>query len=424
MGSTPAASPSLSKQPCLRAPSARPAQAVILAGGRGERLRPLTDSVPKPMIAFHGRPFLEYLLESLRDQGIRRVLLLLGYKAETIVDHFGDGAKFGLEVAYSISNVADETGTRLRNAKVQIEDPFLLAYCDNYWPLDLAAMTATFDAQDSLAMLTVYRNRDHYTRDNVRVDSNGTIVVYDKTRTAPDLAGVDIGFAIMRPEILDLVPAGGNPSFEATVYPQLVAAGRLTAFETSHRYYSVGSLDRLPITEHFLARERTVLVDRDGTINERMPVAEYVTSWDRWQWLPGAREALARLTAAGYRIVIITNQPGVARGALTSAELAAIHDRMCSEASVAGARIDAVLACEHGWDEGCDCRKPKPGLLFEAQRRFALDLSRVPLLGDDPRDGAAAQAAGSPFIEVSAEAPLAAAVDALLKGESSFAKTS
>src|SRR5882757_4733148 len=93
--------------------SKKPKQAVILAGGRGERLAPLTNTIPKPMVPFHGKPFLQYLLEYLKNEGFERVLLLLGYLPETVVEYFGDGSKFGIQIEYSITEVKNETGPRL-----------------------------------------------------------------------------------------------------------------------------------------------------------------------------------------------------------------------------------------------------------------------------------------------------------------------
>src|SRR5437868_13744064 len=95
----------------------RPTQAVILAGGRGERLRPLTDIRPKPMIEIHGKPFLEYQLEMLREQGFERVVLLLGYLAEVVQDYFGDGGRWGLRLEYSVTPAEDNTGRRLKRAE-------------------------------------------------------------------------------------------------------------------------------------------------------------------------------------------------------------------------------------------------------------------------------------------------------------------
>ena len=115
-------------------------QAVILAGGLGTRLRPITDKIPKPMIQFHGKPFLEYLIELLKEQGIEEIILLLGYLSEKVVEYFGDGDKFGIKILYSISPVEDDTGLRIFKAKDIIKDEFLLLYCDNYWPLNLQKM--------------------------------------------------------------------------------------------------------------------------------------------------------------------------------------------------------------------------------------------------------------------------------------------
>ena len=98
----------------------RPTQAVILAGGRGTRLAPITDSIPKAMVPFHGKPFMQHMLEMLREQGFERVLLLLGYKAEVIQNHFGDGRELGLEVEYSVTGADDLTASRIRIAAEQI----------------------------------------------------------------------------------------------------------------------------------------------------------------------------------------------------------------------------------------------------------------------------------------------------------------
>ncbi|RME50294.1 MAG: HAD family hydrolase, partial [Deltaproteobacteria bacterium] len=149
-----------------------------------------------------------------------------------------------------------------------------------------------------------------------------------------------------------------------------------------------------------------VILDRDGVLNVRPPRACYVTAPEDFTWLPGAREALRRLKDAGIRCIVVTNQPGIARGALTAETLSAIHERMCREAAAAGGEITRIYHCPHGWDEGCACRKPNPGMLFQAQRDFDLDLSRTWFLGDDERDELAARRAGARFAMVSERRPL------------------
>ena len=378
-----------------------PEQAVILAGGQGTRLWPITNHIPKPMIQFHERPFLEYLVEMLRDQGVKRILMLLGYLPEKITDHFGDGSNYGIEIEYVISSFEDETGTRLREAKNGIETHFLLMYCDNYWPLNIKQLWGCYLAAGKPAIVTIYNNKDGYTRDNLKVGDDGTLETYDKSRSSDNLKGVDIGFLICHRTVLDLIPSDGNPSFEATVYPKLVANRDLAAFVTGHRYYSVGSHERLALTNSFLARKNTILVDRDGTLNVKMPPGKYVCSLQQWEWIPGALDALRIFKEAGYRVIVVTNQPGIARNELTEQMLGEIHNRMISDTVKSGGQIDAVFYCPHDRDAGCECRKPAPGMLYQAQREFDLDLSRLAFIGDDDRDGLAAHAAGMQWIKVS-----------------------
>src|SRR3989338_6709015 len=115
-------------------------QAVILAGGQGTRLRPLTDNMPKPMVPVGGRPFVEHLIDLFKRNGIREVVFLLGHLPDKVIEYFGDGSSFGIKIKYHVGDVSDETGTRIKHAGHLLNDLFLLTYCDNYWPLHLEAM--------------------------------------------------------------------------------------------------------------------------------------------------------------------------------------------------------------------------------------------------------------------------------------------
>ncbi len=385
--------------------STPPTQAVILAGGRGMRLRPLTDTKPKPMIEFHGKAFLEYLIEMLRDNGFQRVLLLLGYLPEVIQEYFGHGKQWGLKIEYSVSPEENDTGLRIKIAEPRLDPCFLLMYCDNYWPMRIGDMWQRFAHAHAPAMVTVYNNKDGYTKNNVRIDEDGYVVQYDKSRTMPDLHGVEIGYAFMSKSIVESLPEK-NISFEQAVYPQLVEHRQLLAYVTDHRYYSVGSHERLPLTEAFLARHPAVILDRDGVLNKKAPRSQYVRTCEEFEWLPGSKEALQLLKKSGYRVIIASNQAGIARGAMTERDLLRVHERMQADALEAGGEIDAIYHCPHGWDDGCECRKPAAGMLFQAQRDFSLDLSHTYFVGDDDRDRQAADAAGCLWAQVSSDAPL------------------
>jgi histidinol-phosphate phosphatase family protein len=377
----------------------RPRQAVILAGGRGTRMRPITDDRPKPMVPILGRPFLEYQIEQVRDQGFEHIVLLLGYLPEVVQDHFGDGRDWGVRIDYSVTAPDQLTSSRVATARPIIDPCFLLLYCDNYWPMQMDRMWERFREAGKPGLITVYSNKDDYSRGCVVLDENRNVRVFDRLRTTPGLREVELSYAILTDLCLDLLPEQ-DTLFEEAIYTPLAEQGRLSAYVSDHRYYSVGSLNRIPATEAFMRREPTIILDRDGVLNCKPPQARYVRDWSEWAWCDGSLEALRLLRESGHRTIIASNQPGIGRGVMSEADLTAVHDRMQNEVAQAGGRIDAIYHCPHNWDDGCDCRKPKPGLLHQAQRNFHLDLTRTPFIGDDERDAAAAADAGCPFHRV------------------------
>lgn len=394
---------------------ARPTQAVILAGGRGERMRPLTDARPKSMIEFHGMPFLEYVIAMLRDQGFERVTILVGYLADVISDHFGDGSRLGISIDYSYADPSELTAARMQIAADQLDDLFLLLYCDNYWPMRWDDMWNSYLRSGLPTQITAYANRHGMTRNTVVV-RDGRVELFDRSRSAPGLNAVEVSYAIISRDVaLPLLPS--TPElFEQAVYPVLASRGELGAYWTEHRYYSVGSIDRLPVTAEFLARKPAVILDRDGTLNERPPRAEYVGHPHDFVWLPGALEALRLLREANYTVAIVSNQAGINRGAITREGLDEIHEHLQRDVANVGGRIDGIYVCPHDWDEGCACRKPEPGLLYQAAEKHHLDLTRTFFLGDDERDGQAAAAAGAPFALVTADRTLLDATRDLIAG--------
>jgi D-glycero-D-manno-heptose 1,7-bisphosphate phosphatase len=139
-----------------------------------------------------------------------------------------------------------------------------------------------------------------------------------------------------------------------------------------------------------------------------------VRDWSEFVWLPGALDALRMLHENAYRVIVVSNQAGVARGAMSETALTELHARMKQTVEAAGGAISEIYSCRHDWDEGCPCRKPAPGMLFAAQRDFHLDLSRCHFFGDDERDAIAAERAGCRFIQVSPSRPLIDCVTQLL----------
>ena len=138
---------------------------------------------------------------------------------------------------------------------------------------------------------------------------------------------------------------------------------------------------------------KLVILDRDGTINHDSD--EYIKSPAEWRPIKGSLQGIARLTQAGYRIVVATNQSGLARGLFDTRTLFAIHDTLLRALALVGGRIDAFFFCPHAPDAGCQCRKPQPGMLLEVARRFNISLKDTYMVGDAQRDVQAAATAGA-----------------------------
>lgn len=388
-------------------------QAVILAGGRGERLRPFTDTLPKPLYPIAGVPFINRLVNQVKSFGIERVLVLLGYMAEKVEETLKDGNEQGIFITYDITPPEYDTGERLRHAEDLLDDRFLLMYCDNYCPIDYEKLVKESFYNNADIQLSVYSNKDKYTKDNLNIDKKGRIIVYDKLRKTEGLSGVDIGYAIVKKKVIQKLPASEG-SF-TSVYVLLSDEGKLYGTVTEHRYYSIGSFERMKLTEDFFSGRKAVFIDRDGVLNVRPPRAQYVEKPSEFVWISGAKEAVKLLNAAGIITILFSNQPGVARGIMSKEDLAMVEKRMQDDLHEMGASIDYCYYCLHGWDDGCDCRKPKPGLLYQAQRDLSLNLTECIVFGDDERDMKAGQAAGCRSVYITEEYTLLDAVKDYLK---------
>ena len=141
-----------------------------------------------------------------------------------------------------------------------------------------------------------------------------------------------------------------------------------------------------------------IILDRDGVINHDSP--DYIKAPEEWQALPGSLEAIAQLCRADYRVVVATNQAGVARGVFNLELLNRIHRKMVKSIREKGGRLESIFFCPHGPDDACYCRKPKPGLFLEISQRLGIPLDGVPAVGDSLRDLEAASSAGARSILV------------------------
>ena len=222
-------------------------QVVILAGGLGTRLRPITEQVPKPMVPVGGTPFLEYIVRWLADQHFERLLLLLGYLGEQVQQYFGDGSHYGLRIDYGREPRPLGTGGALRNSYDKLEEQFLLLYGDSFLPIDYQAVVKEFCRIPSKGLVVVYDNAHEGTGvlNNVAADKTGRVFRYEKGTGAADLNYVEAGALCLRREIFGSLQPGQVVSLEEQIYPALIAEHQLRAFVTTQRFYDIGTPDRL-----------------------------------------------------------------------------------------------------------------------------------------------------------------------------------
>jgi histidinol-phosphate phosphatase family protein len=372
-------------------------QAVILCGGRGERLRPLTDEMPKPMVSVNGRPFLQYLLEQLAENGLNRFVLLTGYLGEKIVEYFGDGSSWGWSISYSNGPVEWSTTKRIHEALDQIDEQFLLLYSDNFAQLRLSELAQVNRDRNSAMTLSVVRKFPG----NIQLDANSSVAKYDSSRSESSAEFVEIGYSLMsKSKIIACLDKHIHENF-SSVIQSLTEDQQVSAVQVKTGYMSISDPLRLSRTEAFLKQHKILLLDRDGTLNVKPQRGEYVNSIDEFNWIESSRDALRTLGEKGFSFIIISNQAGVATGAIKLEDLNKINEFIRAEFLSLGLRLLEIYVCTDHWNSESEFRKPNPGMFLAAaiDHKFRLDHSIY--VGDDIRDAVAAKNAGCKCVLVS-----------------------
>ena len=230
-------------------------QAVILAGGLGTRLWPITKEIPKPMVPILGRPYLEYQVEELRGRGILDIVLLTGYLGEQIESHFGNGSSFGVEIRYSREFTPIGTGGALRLAKTILAPEFLLLYGDSFLPIDYANVLSRLIETGKEGLLAVYDNSagDTSVVNNVALASTGLVARYEKDTGHPDLHYVEAGVLAFRRNAIQRIPADRPCSLEKEIFPQLIAEHDMASYVTIQRFFDIGTPSRLDVVSKYFA---------------------------------------------------------------------------------------------------------------------------------------------------------------------------
>ncbi|ARC87513.1 HAD-IIIA family hydrolase [Rhodovulum sp. MB263] len=391
--------------PALSSPL--PRQAVILCGGLGTRLGPLTAQCPKPLLPVGGMPFLAVLIAELARQGVERVLLLAAFAADRI-EAFARDLPVSLPrpVGIEVAREARPAGTSgaLWQARDRLDERFLMLNGDSWFDILLADLAAAQAARPGLlGALALRRVAEAGRYGTVRLEDGrlsafaprGAETTVPETSPALINGGV---YCFSRGIVAHLVEEG---SLEAEVLPRLAAEGLLAGIERAGFFLDIGVPEDFEAAQRLVPAQRrrpAIVFDRDGVLNLDHG---HVGHPDRLDWTEGAIAAVRRVNEAGWYAFVATNQAGIAKGYYTEADYLALRAHMHRELAAAGAHIDDERHCPTHPDGRVpalamvsDRRKPGPGMLLELKERWPIDWARSAMIGDKDSDMQAARAAG------------------------------
>jgi D-glycero-D-manno-heptose 1,7-bisphosphate phosphatase len=389
--------------------SARPAtirQCAILAGGLATRLGDIAAETPKPVLEVAGRPFIAWLMRELLRFGVDEFVILTGHlplAVETAVLNAADALPRRVSVRFSEEPQRAGTGGALFHAAPLLADRFLMCNGDSLFDCNIAALLSGFaqDGPEVLGRMVVREIPDASRYGTVTLDGE-TVTAFRERPDASAAGGpglINAGIYALDRRVLDrLSPAC---SLERDLLAPLAAEGALRATRQHGWFVDIGIPDDLAHARRELAAcmDRPALfLDRDGVLNVDHG---YVGSRDRWEWMAGAREAVALATAHGWHVFVVTNQAGVARGLYGEADVDGLQHWVADELRRAGGTLDDWRYCPYhtegkvdAFRRESDWRKPAPGMLLDLMRAWQLDPRRCLMVGDKESDMQAAANAG------------------------------
>jgi D,D-heptose 1,7-bisphosphate phosphatase len=384
-------------------PHATIRQCAILAGGLGTRLGAITATRPKPILDVGGRPFLFWLMRELQRFGVEELVLLTGHLSsavEAAVQAGVAGLPRPARLRFSAEPVPAGTGGALHHAAPLLDQRFLLCNGDSLFDTNLAVLLAAAanDPPGRIGHMLLRRVADASRYGVVSLAGDGVTAFHERPPSGtPGVINTGV-YVFDRNILAHVAPVC---SLERDVLPALAAAGCLGGTVAEGYFIDIG------IPED-LARARTelpgrlirpaVFFDRDGVLNADHG---HVGTRDRWEWIPGALDAIRLVTQSGRHAFVVTNQSGVARGFYDEQAVRELLGWVAEEARRAGGTIDDSRYCPHHPDAGeapyrgiCECRKPAPGMLRDLIGAWGLDPDACVMIGDNETDMHAASAAG------------------------------
>lgn len=411
---------------------------IIMAGGRGTRISTIAADIPKPMIKINNKPVLEHEIECLREQGFTDIIITVSHLSNIIMDYFGDGRKkspvtgepFGVSIQYYIEKTPLGNAGALFKLKDQLTEDFLLLNADAIFDVDFNRMVDFHRDKGGLVTLFTHPNSHPFDSGLLVAGENAEVeswISKEERRPLYYKNRVNAGLHVINPKVLDMINIEidkiGLPDdttgkilkvdLDRQLLKPLAGTGNMFCYDSPEYVKDMGTPERFfSVQKDFISgcvqnknlknKQKAVFVDRDGTINKYVG---FLTKIQEFELKEGVSQAIKKINSSGYLCIVVTNQPVIARGEVSIDELNEIHQKLETLLGHDGAYIDGIYYCPHHPHKGyegeipelkieCNCRKPKPGMLFNAAKDFNIDLSKSWMIGDAENDICAGKNAG------------------------------
>ena len=389
---------------------------VIMAGGKGTRITSIASDIPKPMIKIDGVPVLEREIECLRVQGFTDIIITVSHLGNIIMDYFGDGSKispvtgkpFGVKIEYYFEEQPLGNAGALFKIRDKLTDDFLLLNADSLFDIDFNRFVAYHRKKGGLVTLFTHPNSHPYDSGLIIADEKGVVISWlakEDERPKYYRNRVNAGLHIISPEILNQNISTPKIDLDRQLLKPLANTRKMFVYDSPEYVKDMGTPDRFysvcedvrngkVAARNLRNKQKAIFLDRDGTINKYVG---FLRNIDEFELENGVVEAIKLINKSGYLAIVVTNQPVIARGEVSIAELQTIHNKMETLLGLEGAYLDGIYFCPHHPHKGyegerpeykidCQCRKPKPGMLMKAAKDFNIDLSASWMVGDGETD--------------------------------------
>ena len=382
---------------------------VIIAGGKGTRITSIASEIPKAMIPVNGKPVLEYQIDLAKRYGYNEIVLVIGHLGEKIQEYFGSGSKWGVTISYFKETIALGTSGAVAEMAHTLTDDFFVFYADTVMDVALDQMMDFHKSHGADSTLFLHPNDHPYDSDLVELGIKNNIIHFYLKPHSEDLVTrnlVNAALYIISPKVISLIPKGVKSDFVNNVFPVCLQKGlKLYGYVSPEYIKDMGTPDRYEKVCNDLSSGKVArlnrkysrgafFIDRDGVVSKEVNL---LSKPEQLELIEGVSDAIQYINKKGYLVILVTNQPVIARNLCSTKELNYIHNKLETLLGNNQAYIDAIYYCPHHPDGGypeerkeykveCDCRKPKPGMLLAAVKDWNIDLSNSFMVGDRETD--------------------------------------